>query len=327
MPRPPRQAPPYDGRAIRSLLIRQDGLVTRSQLIECGATPSDLACFVRRHQLFRRSPGVFSETNGTLTPRQKARFACLHYGRAALIDRSSLEMARATDGSRLTFPLQIGVASHRGPAALPGVTLSRVARLGELVAWHASPPRMWPHHAALRAAAAQADDDARVTTLVAAINWRTTKVDRVLESLAQHPRLAHREFLAEVLADLAAGACSVLEREYLHRVERAHGLPRGRRQEPRRSASGVEFRDVTYEEQGLVVELDGRAFHSGKHAWDRDHARDLDELVAGRDTARLGWSQIFGTACDTAGKIGLVLRARGWRGLPHPCGDGCRLHG
>lgn len=179
--------------------------------------------------------------------------------------------------------------------------------------------------AALRWASAVADDGARINALTDAVNWRTTRADRLVDALKELPRLPHRAFLTELVADLAGGTCSVLEHAYLHHVERAHGLPDGQRQAPRRSAGKVEFRDVLYALFHLVVELDGRSFHSGKQAWDRDHERDLDDLVDGRESARIGWQQVFGRPCSTAGKLALVFRARGWEGAPVRCGTDCTL--
>lgn len=58
-------------------------------------------------------------------------------------------------------------------------------------------------------------------------------------------RIARRALLVGVLADLEAGACSVLEQGYLRRVERAHALPVAERQ-VRASTRGTAFRDVEY---------------------------------------------------------------------------------
>lgn len=97
------------------------------------------------------------------------------------------------------------------------------------------------------------------------------------------------------------------------------------RQEPRRTHGGWEFRDVAYLAYGLVVELDGRLFHSAKSARDKDMERDLDDLLGRRDSARLGYAQVFDHGCRTAGKVATLLQQRGWPGLPIPCGPGCGL--
>ncbi|TCJ29937.1 hypothetical protein [Nocardioides jejuensis] len=199
-----------------------------------------------------------------------------------------------------------------------------MSRLEALIGWNGAPPRMQPAHAALRVASRAADVDDMVSRLADAVNWRVASVARMLEALEDLPSLARRSLIREVLLDLKAGACSVLEREYL-RIEQAHGLPIGRRQAPRRTPGGKEFRDVEYEEYGLVVELNGRAFHSGKQAWDKDLERELDDLLDAKVQARLGWRQVFGTPCRTAGKIATLLTQRGWADQPSRCGPDCVL--
>lgn len=74
--------------------------------------------------------------------------------------------------------------------------------------------------------------------------------------------------IEEAVLDLAA------EHAYLTRVERPHGLPRPRRQAV--PPGQRVLRDVDYEASGLVVELDGRLFHSSAGARDADLERDLD---------------------------------------------------
>src|SRR5680860_581358 len=60
---------------------------------------------------------------------------------------------------------------------------------------------------------------------------------RLFAGLESLPRLAGRAFIGALLGDVATGALSLLEHRYLTRVERAHGLPRARRQGPFRTAS------------------------------------------------------------------------------------------
>jgi hypothetical protein len=110
----------------------------------------------------------------------------------------------------------------------------------------------------------------------------------------------------------------VLEHGYLTRVERPHGLPTARRQ-VRESLSGTVYRDVTYDDFGRVVELDGRLGHDRVEDRDRDLDRDLDVAVVGRASVRLGWGQVFRRPCRTAKSIGRWLQAGGWTGRPFRC--------
>jgi hypothetical protein len=83
------------------------------------------------------------------------------------------------------------------------------------------------------------------------------------------------------------------------------------------------FRDVVYRGTGpawaQIVELDGRLFHDSARARDRDMERDLDAALERVDTVRIGYGQVFGRGCSTAGKLGRLLQLRGWDGESIPC--------
>ena len=85
------------------------------------------------------------------------------------------------------------------------------------------------------------------------------------------------------------------------------------------------YRDVDYDELGLVVELDGRLFHDSATRRDADLDRDLDAAVAGRSSVRLSWGQVLDRPCRTAGRIADLLQARGWAGAAVRCGPDCPL--
>jgi hypothetical protein len=198
-----------------------------------------------------------------------------------------------------------------------GVRVVHVVDLHERVHWNLGPPRVRFEEAVLdQAAAARTELDA-VAVVADAVQRRRTTADRLLEALDRRRRIGRRRFLASVLADVRDGTHSVLEHGYLVRVERAHGLPRGERQ-----ASGDgRYRDVRYAAHATDVELDGRLFHDDARSRDDDLDRDLDAVVDGRLTVRLGWGQVFGRPCRTAERVGAILRARGWTGSLRRCPD------
>lgn len=142
----------------------------------------------------------------------------------------------------------------------------------------------------------------------------------ILSSLAERPRVAHRRMIEALLVDLRDGACSVLERLYLHHVERPHGLPTGSRQVVSRSTGRRTVIDVRYDEFGLIVELHGRAFHDSPEAYDADAERELAErAVGGSESLRITYGLVFRTGCRTAAWIATVLQRLGWEGTPRRC--------
>ncbi len=79
------------------------------------------------------------------------------------------------------------------------------------------------------------------------------------------------------------------------------------------------YRDVLYPHQSLVVELDGRLFHTRPRARDRDLERDLDAVLRQLTTVRLGWGQVVDRPCATAAKLGRLLEQLGWSGCLKAC--------
>ena len=154
-----------------------------------------------------------------------------------------------------------------------------------------------------------------------AVNWLTMAVQsrratprRILQAAEERHFLARRALIVRVLDDVAAGARSPLEIDYLNLVERAHGLPAGTRQMRRR---GTEV-DVLYEEFALVVELDGRLGHEGMGRF-RDMRRDNASTSDGLATLRYGKADVFGIPCTVAVEVARTLMLRGWEGPAHPC--------
>ncbi|SDS37052.1 hypothetical protein SAMN04488570_1731 [Nocardioides scoriae] len=291
------------------LLCRQDGVVTREQLRALGAGEHDIRRWLRRRDLVVVHPGVYVDHTGPLTWRQRAWAATLAVGPAALHGVSALRAAHGVvrPGGREDGPIHVAVEHDRRVRPPEGVVLHRTRGLGGRVRWSASPPCVRPEEAVLDVAAEARDDHTAVAVLADAVQSRVTTTSRLQQALAGRPRMARRHFVGEVLADVGTGACSVLERAYLVDVERAHRLPRGDRQAPT-VVGRPGARDVTYRTRGLVVELDGRLGHSTAADRDRDLQRDLDAAAcADLRTVRLGWGQVLGRPCATAGLVATLL--------------------
>ncbi|WP_110180989.1 type IV toxin-antitoxin system AbiEi family antitoxin domain-containing protein [Nocardioides solisilvae] len=299
------------------LLAQQSGVVSRRQALEAGLGDHDLRRMLRRRELSRIHPGVLVDHTGEPTWRQRAWAGVLHAWPAALCDSSAL-LASENAGGPAGSVIHVAVDRERRVVAPAGTRLHRVTGLHEMTLWNASPPRLRTEPAVLRTAARARDDFEAVQVLANAVQSRRTTAARLLHVLGTMERLPRRDFLARVLADVAAGACSVLEHVYLARVERAHGLLRGERQ-VHGSSRGPVLRDVLYRRYRQVVEIDGRLFHDTAAARHADLDRDLDAALDGLHTVRLGWGQVVGTPCRTADRVGTLLQRRGWDGHVRRC--------
>lgn len=302
---------------LRALLLRQEGVVSRRQLVALGAGKPHLDRLVRRRELVRVHAGVYVEHTGPLTAPQRAWAAVLYAWPAALYLQS------AVDPPGPDALVHVAIDARRRVREPSGVRIHRVVGLDYLVAWNLSPPRVRvePNVLELLHRATNKTDVVRLVT--DAVHGRRTTAHRLRSALLDRPRIRRRSWVLQLLDDVEAGACSVLEHGYLARVERPHGLPRPSRQRVRIGTAGREYRDVEYDDYGLVIELDGRLGHDAWVASGRDADRDLDDHAAGRECVRLRWAQVFDHPCRTADRLAAVLRRRGWTGDVRRCGPDC----
>lgn len=296
---------------VADVLSMQDGVIARRQAIKCGYTPNDIRRLVRRRDWTVVFAGVYVNHTGPLTWRQRAWAAVLDLYPAALGYTSVLPNAGAT--------IHVVVADDRKFTKRPGVVVHRRSNLEEAVAWNLQPPRLRVEEAVLDVASAAASEIDTIAVLADAVNARVTTAQRLLACLAKRGRYRRRAFVRDVLTDIAAGTCSVLEHRYLTDVERPHGLPAAIRQAP--TTSGRKgYRDLDYPDAGVVVELDGWRFHNSARDRDADMERDLDAAVsANRLTLRLGTGQVIGRPCSTAAKVVRALSERSALTSFHKC--------
>jgi hypothetical protein len=309
--------------ALDRLLRRQAGVVSRQQCVALGVDDVTIERLVRRREWTRLSDGVFVDHTGPLSRRQREWAALLRYQGSVLAGGSALGASGLSSPDR-HGDVELAVRHGRRLAPPLGITVVQLRCFERAALPHASPPRLRVEHAALLVASAASSEDRAVATLADVVREGATTTARLGTALMDHPTLPRRALLREVLADVAEGAQSPLERRYLRDVERAHGLPRGERQvrEVVRAVEGELLRwvvrDVRYRAQQALLELDGRIGHSA--ALDRwaDLQRDLDAAVHGDLTLRAGWQQVL-DACRLAVVVGRVLAARGWAGAAQPC--------
>ena len=230
----------------------------------------------------------------------------LFHGEAALCDRSALDMAGD--------PIHVAIEHPRKGGPLRGVVLHRLTRLHERVQWHRCPPRLRLEEAALDVAGAALTRQRAIDVLTEVCNRRATTPQRLLEAMDARQRMPRGSELRRALHDVAAGMHSALETLLLRRVVRPHGLPVGRRQVRQVTQRGVVYRDVLLDGFGVVIELDGQAWHGDPAARARDMARDLTAAGQGLLTVRLGWTQVHDEPCATAAELAAVLQAVAGKG-------------
>jgi len=308
-----------DRAELEHLLTRvQSGAVSRQQLVQLGALPHEIRQLLRRGELVTVHPGVYVNHNGPLTWEQRAWCAVLAHWPAALARESALPSPVDVG------PIHVAVDRKRTLKPVPGVVAHRTSDLDGRVLWQRSPPRVALEHAVIDVAATKPDLLARFRVFADAVQSRRTTAGAIARVLRRRRGVPDRQLLLELLDDLARGACSVLEREYLQ-LERRHGLPSSEsdgtyRQAPTEVNGTSAYRDVEYRPYRLIVELDGRVFHDTSLARDQDAQRDLDATVTDdATTIRLTYGLVLRHGCRTASRVATLLARRGWTGTFKPC--------
>jgi len=244
----------------------QHGVASRRQIEALGGKESDIRRMVRRRELAMVHPGVYVHHTGQLTRAQREWVAVLAAWPAALTNDSALPKPT-------TSAIHIAVHPGRTVVVPRFVVQHRTPHLDDLVDWRAGPPTVQLEHALINVMSRhlRADDVAAAYAALATTAYtRRTTPDWLLAALDSRARVTGRATIEAMVRDLRNGACPVLERGYLHRVERAHGLPRGDRQRASGATGATTAQDVRYDKYRLVVELDGRGFHDNPRAWDDD---------------------------------------------------------
>jgi very-short-patch-repair endonuclease len=159
----------------------------------------------------------------------------------------------------------------------------------------------WPY---LRAS------DQRAPFLAAARRRLVTPAE-VRAELRRSTRIRGRRRLLE-LADLIDAGCeSELEIWGYLDVFDVPGLAHAARQRIVHVGSKTYRLDLSYGEERLAVELDGRKYHASPAQWERDIARDLALATIGWQTIRLSHSRLTNDVEGCRRQVLQVLAARG----------------
>lgn len=215
---PKRAESSLDREALTRLLREQEGVVSRQQLGELGASRADVRRLLARRELQVVHPGVYVDHSGPTTRRQQQWAAVLACAPAALHRESALDAHGMTrdrsDGGSRGRTIHLVVDRHRRISPPDGVTVERVAEHDQWVQANRRPPRAVLDFALLKAASDRDPADA-IALLSDAVHQGLTTADRLAAMIERLPRLRQRALLGEILADVASGTRSVLEQRYL----------------------------------------------------------------------------------------------------------------
>lgn len=295
----------YLSAELLGLARRQSETLSAAQLAGHGITDRVVERMVDQGLLVRIARGVY--TTGHAGWRQQAWAGVLLGGPSAVL---GMRAAAYLHGFINAPPECVSVfVAGQSRVHDPRWQFIRSARLGS-----GEPPRTRAAQTIVDLASVARPDEV-VSLLAEAMGRGRVRSKELLTTLRETPRHPYRRLLEELVGEVAAGSESPLEVRYARDVERAHRLPPARRQA---RPLGRYRCDAWYQEFGLLVELDGAAYHGGSVA-QSDLDRDADHLLAGLVTLRLGWKQVVGDPCRAARQVAGALNSLGWQGTLTSC--------
>jgi hypothetical protein len=311
---------------ILALAGEQAGCVSRTQLVDVGLSDDQLRQAVASGRWADTGfPGVYLASPGLDDYPTRCWAALLYAGAGAVLSHATASWwwrlrDEAPDDVHVTVPVSRRVRPQAGLRVHYALHLEETRHPGLI------PPRTRIEDTVLDLADAPRSRAVDVIDLVLrACQRRLTTSARLAERLEMRLKIRHRKLLTDVLAEAAEGVQSALERRYARDVERAHGLPRGRRSRQEGRPGGRRYRDVRYDRWSTVVELDGATYHP-EELREQDQLRDNDVLVEdGARTVRYGWRTVTVTPCTAAAQVLTLVVQGGWTGTPRRCGPSCTL--
>lgn len=313
-----------DRRQIDRLAERQHFVVTRSQVLELGASATWLRHQVVTRRWRRLYPGVYVNHHAGLDWRTRAFGALSYAGPGAALSHASAgawwfdtPAARQQAGDE---PLEVSIPFSRTVLPQPGLLIHRRRTMPEL--WTGAVTATTAEETVLDLVARAATTDDVVGLLTRSAN--VVSPEAVRQAAAKRLRLRHRSLVHDLLGEVTAGIESPLELRHHRDVERAHGLPESQLQVREKLAGSWIRADCRYRGFGVRVELDGRLAHPGGRT-DQDTWRDNAALLGTSEiTLRYRWSHVAANPCQTAAQVIAALRRGGWTGTPKACSrPGC----
>jgi hypothetical protein len=284
---------------------RQHGVVARRQLLALGLGRRAIGHRVERGRLHLVHRGVYAVGHRVLSIEGRWMAAVLAVGEDAVLSHRS---AAALWGIRPTTRSRVEVTTERAVRSRPRLHVHQAPLVPDEVTTNAgikvtTPPRTLldlaavipPHH--LERAMNEAERQHLTDPL---------SLDVLLDrfpSRAGTPALRRAHERAQHGATITR---SELEDRFLAFLD-AHDLERPATNVPIVLQGGTIEADCLWRRQGLVVELDGYAFHTTRAAFERDRARDRRLQAAGWRVVRITWRQLHDEPCELAAELGTLL--------------------
>ncbi len=293
---------------IDAIARRQRQVVAVGQLIAAGVSRSAIQHRVATGRLHRIHRGVYLVGHAVPLPLALETAALLACGPGAVLSHlTAAVLWRVIDAPAGRQPVHVLLPSLRRPEHRDGVVIHRTATLtSNAVRRHQGLPLTAPARTLIDLASVLSERNLRWAIEQARVQRLITPDEFTAACLAHRGRRGAatlRRFAAASGPEPAATR-SEAERRLLDLIAAA-ALPRPR--------ANVKVQghlvDLHWPAEGLVVEIDGYAFHAHREAFERDRRRDADLAAAGVRVVRLTWRRITAEPLAVAALLARVLAA------------------
>jgi very-short-patch-repair endonuclease len=275
---------------IMKLAARQYGVVTRAQLIRAGVSAETVAYRVRAGRLRKLHRGVYLV--GPLSaPNTRVMAAVLACGEGAAVSgrNAAAIWQMLPPPARDSDPVEVIAAGSR-PLSRAGIRV-RLTRslLPEEVTVRDGIPMTSPARTLFDVAVVVSDRELE-RAVAETFALQLARRSQILALLDHHAGRRGERRLRELLReDSQIALCrSEAEERFLKLIRKAD---LGRAEANARIA-GYEV-DFLWRAERLVVEIDGRAYHTANRKFEADRRRDAALVAAGLRVIRVTWNQIM----------------------------------
>ncbi len=249
-------------RTVEDTAQGQGGVLSRRQLAVIGVDRDAVAREVRAGRWAVHGQATLAVHRGPI-PQEALRWRALWevgHGVALLDGVSSLVAAGMTGFEEAA--VHVSVTRNSRCPDVDGVRIHRVTRVADERHTLGSTPRTPPAVAAVRGAAWAVSDRQAALVLAMTVQQRLTTGPQLLRAVRTVRTRGRRPFIRQVAQDIAAGAHSLGELDFVALCRR-RGLPEPEMQVVRRGPKGRIYLDVRWAGSRLVVEIDGSGHRMG----------------------------------------------------------------
>jgi very-short-patch-repair endonuclease len=288
-------------RAIAALAHRQRGYVTREQLLKLGLGAEAILYRVRIGRLIRVYAGVYAVGHLPTMPIDRASAAVLACGDGAVLSHGSA-MCLWGWWKRWELPFEVTARSARRREGIR-IHRSRTLTCDEATT-HLGIRVTSPARAFLDVAPRLNDRQLR-RAVKDALYSKLLRVDALLQLLDRHPTQRSTGRLRALIEGPRHLTRSELEDDWTD-FAGAYGLRGWRMNVP----IGGRILDVLFDEERVIVELDGWDSHSSRISFESDRDRDADHLELGYVTVRITKARMRRSPTREAERLHAIVAAR-----------------